>query len=43
MSEEVPTNPLSWQALSALLLAMLAITVGYSIVLPILPFLKMET
>ncbi len=29
----------SWQALSAVLLAMLAITVGYSIVLPILPFL----
>ena len=39
MSEEVPTNLLSWRALSALLLAMLAITVGYSIVLPILPFL----
>lgn len=32
-------GPLSWSQLSALLLAMLAITVGYSIVLPILPFL----
>lgn len=32
-------DPLSWSQLSALLLAMLAITVGYSIVLPILPFL----
>jgi len=32
-------QPLSWRALSALLLAMFAITVGYGIVLPILPFL----
>jgi MFS family permease len=32
-------EPLSWQALSAVLLAMFAITVGYGIVLPILPFL----
>jgi len=32
-------EPLSWRALCALLLAMFAITVGYGIVLPILPFL----
>ena len=32
-------EPLSWRALFALLLAMFAITVGYGIVLPILPFL----
>lgn len=32
-------RPLSWHALSALLLAMFAISVGYGIVLPILPFL----
>lgn len=32
-------QPLSWDALSALLLAMFAISVGYGIVLPILPFL----
>lgn len=32
-------EPLSWRALSALLLAMFAVSVGYSIVLPILPFL----
>ena len=30
---------LSWSALSALMLAMFAVSVGYSIVLPILPFL----
>ena len=39
MSQEVSGGPLSWRALSALLLAMLSITVGYGIVLPILPFL----
>lgn len=39
MNEIGRTEPLSWQALSAVLLAMLAITVGYGIVLPILPFL----
>lgn len=38
MIEETSRQPLSWQALSALLLAMFAITVGYGIVLPILPF-----
>ncbi len=32
-------QPLSWGSLSALLLAMFAISVGYGIVLPILPFL----
>lgn len=32
-------QPLSWAELSALLLAMFAITVGYGVVLPILPFL----
>lgn len=32
-------QPLSWVGLSALLVAMFAITVGYGIVLPILPFL----
>jgi MFS family permease len=32
-------EPLSWRALCALLVAMFAITVGYGIVLPILPFL----
>jgi len=32
-------RPLSWDALFALLLAMFAISVGYGIVLPILPFL----
>jgi len=32
-------EPLSWRALSALLLALFAVSVGYSIVLPILPFL----
>jgi DHA1 family multidrug resistance protein-like MFS transporter len=36
--EETSRQPLSWRALSALLLAMFAITVGYGIVLPILPF-----
>lgn len=35
----MPVEPLSWRALCALLLAMFAITVGYGIVLPILPFL----
>ena len=39
MSEESVCRPLSSQALFALLLAMFAITVGYGIVLPILPFL----
>lgn len=39
MSEESVRQPLSSQALCALLLAMFAITVGYGIVLPILPFL----
>ena len=32
-------EPLSWSALFAVLLAMFAITVGYGIVLPVLPFL----
>jgi MFS family permease len=39
MIEEVKLKPLSWRALFAVLLAMFAITVGYGIVLPILPFL----
>jgi MFS family permease len=39
VNEQGRIEPLSWQALSAVLLAMLAITVGYGIVLPILPFL----
>lgn len=39
MTEDIHRRPLSWRALSALLLAMFAITVGYGIVLPILPFL----
>lgn len=39
MSEASVRQPLSSQALFALLLAMFAITVGYGIVLPILPFL----
>lgn len=39
MSEDLRHQPLSWPALFALLLAMFAITVGYGIVLPILPFL----
>jgi DHA1 family multidrug resistance protein-like MFS transporter len=39
VTESVPVEPLSWRALCALLLAMFAITVGYGIVLPILPFL----
>lgn len=39
MNEEEGRQPLSWRALGALLLAMFAITVGYGIVLPILPFL----
>jgi len=39
VSQEVSAGPLSGWALSALLLAMLSITVGYGIVLPILPFL----
>jgi DHA1 family multidrug resistance protein-like MFS transporter len=39
VSEELVRRPLSSQALFALLLAMFAITVGYGIVLPILPFL----
>ena len=36
---EIGLQGLSWRALSALLLAMFAVSVGYSIVLPILPFL----
>ena len=39
MTEELRLQPLSWDALFALLLAMFAISVGYGIVLPILPFL----
>ncbi len=39
MTEPARVEPLSWRALCALLLAMFAITVGYGIVLPILPFL----
>lgn len=39
MIEAVQREPLSWRALFAVLLAMFAITVGYGIVLPILPFL----
>jgi len=39
VSEEKDCRPLSWPALSALLLAMFAIAVGYGIVLPVLPFL----
>jgi MFS family permease len=39
MTESTGVEPLSWRALCALLLAMFAITVGYGIVLPILPFL----
>lgn len=39
MTESMRVEPLSWRALCALLLAMFAITVGYGIVLPILPFL----
>jgi MFS family permease len=37
--EPMRLDPLSWSALFAVLLAMFAITVGYGIVLPILPFL----
>ncbi len=39
VTTETSHPPLSWAALFALLLAMFAITVGYGIVLPILPFL----
>lgn len=39
MSGQADAEPLSWRALLALLLAMFAISVGYGIVLPILPFL----
>lgn len=39
MTEELILQPLSWNALFALLLGMFAISVGYGIVLPILPFL----
>ena len=39
MTESRPVAPLSWPALFAVLLAMFTITVGYGIVLPILPFL----
>ena len=39
VSQETDRGPLYWRALSALLLAMFAVTVGYGIVLPILPFL----
>ena len=39
MTESRPLAPLSWPALFAVLLAMFTITVGYGIVLPILPFL----
>ena len=39
MTEELRLQPLSWDALYALLLGMFAISVGYGIVLPILPFL----
>lgn len=39
MIEPMRVEPLSWHALCALLLAMFAITVGYGIALPILPFL----
>ena len=39
MTKELRLQPLSWDALIALLLAMFAISVGYGIVLPILPFL----
>ena len=39
MTEELRLQPLSWDALFALLLAVFAISVGYGIVLPILPFL----
>jgi DHA1 family multidrug resistance protein-like MFS transporter len=39
MIEGMRRQPLSWRALFALLLAVFAITVGYGIVLPILPFL----
>ena len=39
MTEPTHLEPLSWSALFAVLLAMFAITVGYGIVLPILPFL----
>jgi DHA1 family multidrug resistance protein-like MFS transporter len=39
VTQSVGVEPLSWRALCALLLAMFAITVGYGIVLPILPFL----
>ena len=39
MSRGIELQPLSWHALFALLLAMFAISVGYGIVLPILPFL----
>ena len=39
MTEAIRPQPLSWRALFAVLLAMFAITVGYGIVLPILPFL----
>ncbi len=38
MIEKLKLQPLSRQALLALLLAMFAISVGYGIVLPILPF-----
>ncbi len=39
MTKELRLQPLSWDALFALLLAVFAISVGYGIVLPILPFL----
>jgi MFS family permease len=39
VSGQADAEPLSWRALLALLLAMFAISVGYGIVLPILPFL----
>lgn len=39
MTELTRFEPLSWPALIAVLLAMFAISVGYGIVLPILPFL----
>lgn len=39
MTKELRLQPLTWGALIALLLAMFAISVGYGIVLPILPFL----
>lgn len=39
MTDSTASEQLSWSALFALLLGMFAITVGYGIVLPILPFL----